>query len=270
MTTHYNVDSLPALFISNEFMEQKKEYVKHNTSSIQALSIFLNSIEINKQYFKTGIQVKNPKYKKKLSSDTLIIKNFKSSLNKMAAVNYNKLCIEIVRDMSDKKHLYPLLLQYIFEQSLTHHNYCKYYAALVDILHKKFNDIHLLNNQIDLCYSNILSQKIDGDSNYSRLCSKNKQIDQLIGYSIFITELEIIQVISNRSRASINTIMDNMKKLVNEDELYKCVVCLSNIFKVLYVNKPVDEEFIIILNEIKDSVKFMKIKFKIMDILENR
>ena len=59
-----------------------------------------------------------------------------------------------------------------------------------------------------------------------------------------------------------------MKKELQEDELYKCVICLSNIFNVLYTDKPIDEIYINHLTEIKDSVKFMKIKFKLMDILE--
>jgi len=268
MTIHHPVESLKPLFLSEQFVTDKIKYLSTKSIDIDSLQKFLNSIEINKQYFRTGIQVKNPKYKKKVSDDTMIIKKLKSSLNKMTSLNYQQLCETIVNDIGNKQHLYPLLLQYIFEQSLTHHNYCNYYATLVDQLHKKFNDTTLLNNQIDTSYTSITSQKIDDGSTYSNLCSKNKQIDQLIGYSIFISELEVKQVISNRIHRSIDSIIDNMKQELQEDELYKCVVCLSNIFKVLYIDKPIDETYINHLTEIKDTVKFMKIKFKIMDILE--
>ena len=268
MTVHYSVESLKLIFLSDQYIEEKTKYLSSNTIDIESLRVFLNSIEINKQYFRTGIQVKNPKYKKKVSDDTMIIKNLKSSLNKMTSLNYTHLCDTIIKDIGNKKHLYPILLQYIFEQALTHHNYCNYYSTLVDRLHNKFNDTTLLHTQIETSYNSITSQNINTESTYSNLCSKNKQIDQLIGYSIFISELEVKQVITNHIHRSINSIIDNMKKELQEDELYKCVICLSNIFNVLYTDKPIDEIYINHLTEIKDSVKFMKIKFKLMDILE--
>ena len=268
MTIHYSVESLIPLFLSEQFVSDKTQYVSTKNLDIDSLQKFLNSIEINKQYFRTGIQVKNPKYKKNVSDDTLIIKNLKSSLNKMTSITYKKLCDKIIKDIGNNVHLYPLLLQYIFEQSLLHHNYCNYYATLVSLLHQKFNNSTLLNTQIDNSYTLIKSQLIDSGTDYSNLCSKNKQIDQLIGYSIFITELEVKQVISNRIHQSIDSIIKSMEKELLEDELYKCVVCLSNIFKVLYVDKPIDIKYINQLIKIKDMIKFMKIKFKIMDILE--
>ena len=53
----------------------------------------------------------------------------------------------------------------------------------------------------------------------------------------------------------------------NEDELYKCTICLYNIFKVLYKDTEISEEYKTSLTTIKDSMKVMKVKFKIMDIL---
>ena len=83
--------------------------------------------------------------------------------------------------MSDKKHLYPLLLQYIFEQSLTHHNYCKYYAALVDILHKKFNDIHLpLYFQLMMIISVIINYKFRNVWSYDIVNLKKKSTYKII------------------------------------------------------------------------------------------
>ena len=57
---------------------------------------------------------------------------------------------------------------------------------------------------------------------------------------------------------------------LSEDELYKCVLCLYNIFKVIYTDKPIQQKYIDRLNDIKSTTRFMKIKFKIMDILERR
>ena len=149
MTIHYSVESLSSLFLSDEFISDKNSYKQSNKLEISSLERFLDSIEINKQYFRTGIHVKNPKYKKKVYDDTGVIKQLKSSLNKMSGLTYKKLSEDICKQLDDKKHLYPILLQYIFEQSLCHHNYCSYYSHLVGKLHNKYNYDELLLSQIN-------------------------------------------------------------------------------------------------------------------------
>ena len=42
----------------------------------------------------------------------------------------------------------------------------------------------------------------------SNLCSKNKQLDQLIGYNLFLSELETKQLISNKTDTSIKLLLD--------------------------------------------------------------
>lgn len=270
MTIHHPVESLGDLFLSEAFISDKNKYVLSHQSELQGLQTFLNSIEINKNYYRTGIHVKNPKYKKTVSDDTLLIKSFKSSLNKMSSLNYLQLCSKLATDVGTRKHLYPLLIQSILEQSLLHHTYCKYYAELVEQLHSNFKDLPLLEQHFNECYQKIVTTELDSSSEYSNLCSKNKQVDQLIGYSIFISELEMKGIVHGKIDVSIQSILEQMKTDLSEDELYKCVLCLTNIFKVAYSEKPILPEYIKSLTEIKDTIKFMKIKFKIMDILEGR
>ena len=62
----------------NDSIVNKNEYIQSKLSIIDNLNKFLNSIEINKNYYRTGIHVKNPRYKKKVSDDTLLIKEFKA------------------------------------------------------------------------------------------------------------------------------------------------------------------------------------------------
>ena len=269
MTIHYSVESLSSLFLSDKFLLDKNEYKLKEKLTLSSLETFLNSIEINKQYFRTGIQVKNPRYKRKVYDDTGVIKQLKLSLNKMSGLTHEKLSQDICIQLNTKRHLYPILLQYTLEQSLSHHNYCSYYARLVELLHLKFKNTDLLNKQIDDVYQTIIKKNNVSESAYSELCSKNKQTDQLIGYSIFISELEIKEVITNKIGPLIQLLLETLKSS-NEDECYKCVVCIYNIFKVLYKNKPILKEYEDILNDIKSTMKFMKVKFKIMDILENR
>jgi hypothetical protein len=270
MTIHHSVESLGDLFLSEAFISDKNKYVLSHQTELHGLQTFLNSIEINKNYYRTGIHVKNPKYKKQVSDDTLLIKSFKSSLNKMSSLNYIPLCSKLVSDIGRKSHLYPLLIQSILEQSLLHHTYCKYYAELVERLHSTFKDLPLLEHHFDECYQKIVTTELDSSSEYSNLCSKNKQVDQLIGYSIFISELEMKGIVHGKIDVSIQSILNQMKTDLSEDELYKCVLSLTNIFKVVYSEKEILPEYITCLTEIKDTVTFMKIKFKIMDILEGR
>jgi hypothetical protein len=269
MTVHYSVESLNTLFLSDSYLSDKNNYRTQQTQALQSLQAFLNSIEINKQYFRTGIQVKNPKYKRKVYDDTGVIKQLKLSLNKMSGSTYETLCQDILRIIDTKQHLYPILLQYIFEQALLHHTYCCYYARLVELLHSKFTNTSLLHSQIEGIYHQITKHTYNQESDYSALCTKNKQVDQLIGYSIFISELEMKGVISNNVDRLIDQLIQKLD-VTPEDECYKCVVCLCNICKVVYYDTPIKPEYVTALTTIKDSTTYMKVKFKIMDILEKR
>ena len=53
MTVHYSVESLQSLFQSEEYINEKVKYQKSQKLSLLGLDTFLNSIEINKQYFRT-------------------------------------------------------------------------------------------------------------------------------------------------------------------------------------------------------------------------
>jgi len=270
MAIHYSVESLRSQFLADTFIADKHRYSQEHSKEQTDLQRFLNSIDINKNYYRTGVYVNNPKYKKKVSDDTVIINSFKSSLNKMSSLNYVQLCSKIGQEVKYKPHLYPLFIQSILEQSLLHHTYCKYYAELVFQLHSIFKNSSLLNQHIDTCYQNIVTTELDTTTEYSTLCSKNKQVDQLIGYSIFISELELKGIIQGKINPSIQSILDHMQTDLSEDEFYKCILCLTSIFKVVYPNKDILPEYMECLTKIKSKIPFMKIKFKIMDILEKR
>jgi hypothetical protein len=270
MTIHYHVESLPTLFLSEQFISDKGKYLVTINEEIKKIQGFLNSIKINKNYYRTGIVVKNPRYKKKVSDDTGIIKSFKTSLNKMSSMNYIQLSSDITHKLSNKPHLYPLVVQYIFEQALLHHNYSKYYCYLVELLHKQFQNQELIESQLDALYNDIVNQTKQSGSEYSNLCSKNKQLDQLIGYNLFLSELETKQLISNKTDTSIKLLLDTLNQSLSEEELYKCVVCLYTLFKSKYGTDSIPEQYKESLTLVKSNIQYMKIKFKLMDILERR
>jgi len=189
----------------------------------------------------------------------------------MSSKNYMDICDGISKEIKTKDHLYPLLLQYIFEQSLLQHTYSKYYAALVDVLNTSLSHKeHLIYKNINLSYQTITQPIQQSSSEYSNLCSKNKQIDQLIGHCIFVSELEMRNIIQGKVDVSIQSLLEQMKTELTEDEMYKCVLCLYNIFKVVYNGTEIKKEYGDQLTETKERIKYMKVKFKIMDILERR
>ena len=71
MTIHYDIESLNKLFLSDLYISNKNKYKK--TKKLDIVITNLNSIEINRNYYRTGINIKNPKYKKNLSDDTNFI-----------------------------------------------------------------------------------------------------------------------------------------------------------------------------------------------------
>ena len=153
MTIHYSVESLTDLFLSEQFISDKSKYAQEHSNDLDRVIDYLNSIEINRNYYRTGLRVKNPRYKKKSSDDTCFIQSFKLSLNKMSSKNYMDICDGISKEIKTKDHLYPLLLQYIFEQSLLQHTYSKYYAALVDVLNTSLSHKeHLIYKNINISY----------------------------------------------------------------------------------------------------------------------
>ena len=87
MTIHFSVDSLGDLFLSEQYISDKNEYKQKNSENLSKVIHYLNSIEINKNYYRTGIKIKNPRYKKKVSDDTQHIKSFKMPLKKMSSIN---------------------------------------------------------------------------------------------------------------------------------------------------------------------------------------
>ena len=272
MTIHYTIESLNDLFISDKYLLDMKDYNLQGTQVLQSIEIFLNSIEINKQYYRTGIVVKNPKYKKNISNDSNILKLFKTSLNKLSSVNYININNLLVDKLTNKKHLYPLIFEIIFEQALLHHTYSKYYCHLVNLLDIKFNSKELIINQISKVYQEIEMNSINENSEYSKLCSTNKKTDQLIGYSMFLCELEVQGLIQNKIDPLIITVLDKMindlsDKIPNEDDMYKCVMCLYTLCKQKYGINTIPDIYIQKIELLKDT-KLMKVRFKLMDIIE--
>ena len=101
------------------------------------------------------------------------------------------------------------------------------------------------------------------NSSYENLCSENKKIDNIIGFSLFISHLEKEDIIDNFIDKVLDPFMRNLSDK-NEVELYKMLLSFESISNIHYQIIP--QRYTKILNEIK-SKSSSKIRFKIMDIL---
>ena len=95
------------------------------------------------------------------------------------------------------------------------------------------------------------------------MCSKNKNIDNIIGFSLLISYLEKEDIIDNFIDKVLDSYMNNLSS--KEDvELYKMLVSFENISKIHYHIIP--KRYLTILDGIKENSSSSNIRFKIMEI----
>ena len=94
---------------SKEFEEEMEQYMIKNKRKVDELVRFLDNIETNKKYYRTGIH-KNKKYKKDTTEDTDIIKKINSLINKLTDVNYKTLKGEIIA-LIKKDYIIPYIIE---------------------------------------------------------------------------------------------------------------------------------------------------------------
>ena len=122
-------------------------------------------------------------------------------------------------------------------------------------------DLNKPSSIIFFFYENNIS---NNNSSYEKLCSKNKNIDNVIGFSLFISYLEKEDIIDNFIEKVLDSYMNNLQSN-NDIELYKMLVSFESISKIHYQIIP--NRYVTILNNIKEISGSSKIRFKIMDIL---
>lgn len=261
----YECINIKDLFKKKEFIDSYKNYKRSNSEHKELIS-FLDRIDVNLNYFKTGISVKNKKYKKPLDNDSEMIKEINSSMNKISDMNKEKISNEILAIYNKNNHLLPLIIDTIFQKTLCHHNYIPCYVYLLQKIGNKRNimmqSLQKIKSELDMFH-------VDTDkSQYDKLCQENKFTDKLIGYSMLITELEARGIVHNQINESIQNIFTLIKNINDEKDIYRSLSCLEIIFKKLYSENDIPQKYIKSLDELKLETKSMKIRFKIMDILD--
>lgn len=245
---------------SNDFINMYNDYLKTKDES---LMLFLDNIDLNKKYYRMNIN-KNKKYVKVTTEDTSLIKEINSMINKLTDSNYDILKSEIIEKIKIE-HIIPYIIQKLTESSMKHHIYIPLYVGILKDINseKKKNILTRLCNKhyTEFFYEN-KSEKNTTD--YEKLCEKNKNIDNIIGFSLFISYLEKEEIIDNYIEKVLDPFMNNLSK--DDIELYKMLVSFESISNIHYQIIP--KRYQNILNKVKTETKSSKIKFKIMDILK--
>lgn len=256
MVLHYTEQTCEEVFSSEKF----NSLYHNNSYKNNELKKFLNNIETNKKYYKMGIS-KNKKFKRKENTDTLIIKEITSLLNKLTYENKNENIEKI--NISLKPQFLKYIIENVIDKSLLHHIYIEVYVELLNIISKTYNINEILNTMIDKYYNLLVNEENTVDT-YENLIKKNNNLDKLCGLGIIVGYLERTHKLNKDSRFIINDLLKNID-YTDTDNLYKRIICIFNVIKV---NPSIRDLFYDELNDIKKNEIPSKVKFKIMDIFD--
>ena len=256
MVLHYTEQTCEEVFSSEKF----NSLYHNNSYKNNELKKFLNNIETNKKYYKMGIS-KNKKFKRKENTDTLIIKEITSLLNKLTYENKNENIEKI--NISLKPQFLKYIIENVIDKSLLHHIYIEVYVELLNIISKTYDINDILNTMIDIYYIFLVNEENSVDS-YENLIKKNNNLDKLCGLGIIVGYLERTHKLNKDSRFIINDLLKNID-YTDTDNLYKRIICIFNVIKV---NPSIRDLFYDELNDIKKNKIPSKVKFKIMDIFD--
>ena len=257
--------------LTNEAFLEK--YSKDYQSKKDEFCKFLNNIELNTKYFRLTTNNKigqNVRFKNKnISNDTIIIKEINSYLNKLTDKNFEKILDEIKKRINGKIYLKEMIIENILNKCIIHPSYNEYY---IDILLDIYKDINqTIETHTNKIHKALIDKEIDKtQSEYLQFCDKNKHLDLLIGYSLLITELEKKNITNDKIGPLLNQLIDIISLNDDIDEKYKCVQNLYNIFKSYYDTSILPQGYIDKLTSLIENEKSMKIKFKLMDILDRK
>ncbi len=273
MVIYYNNDQLLTLFQDESFLLGYETYQSHN-KRLQEFRTFIDSIEINKKYFrltmnKTGYRKKY--HKQNVGEDTRALKEIHSYLNKMTDQSYPKLIQEITTRVQGRDYLYRMIMELFIDKCVIYPQYISLYLKGLHAIYGTKSDFNnMVMSCVDDSYQSILNTEIEEESEYLIFCAKNKRLDKLIGHSMLVTECEKRKIVTDRIHPSLAKLLDIIKDGTSDEESYKCVQCVYEIMKSLYNENLLPQGYIDRLQALIQEETTPKIKYKMMDIIERR
>jgi hypothetical protein len=267
---YYSEDTINNLFHDETFLNDCEKYKNSNDELTKTIN-FVNNIELNKKYFRLEMN-KRRGYKKRnqhKETDTTCIKEVNSLLNKLTDKNILSIRTKIKNKLENKIYLKKMIIDSILEKCIIHTPYISLYLDLINYLYDKDNN-SIIELSTDKLYQDIINSVSKEESDYLRMCERNKKLDKLIGHSLLVTELEKKKIVVGKIHPTIDNLIENLKNYDEDEEKYKCVQCLYNIFKSYYGDYLLPEGYNQKLKILISLEKITKIKFKMMDIMERK
>jgi len=256
------LEVIKAYLDSEEFLHLYENYLKKKNNNVLS---FLDNIDLNKKYYRMNIN-KNKKYAKVITKDTSAIKEINSMINKITNKNYETLKKQIIEKIN-VDHIIPYIIQQLTESSMKHHIYIPYYVGVLKEIKSPKKSLILLKlcnkHYTEFFYED--EKKSQDKTAYEKLCENNKNIDNIIGFSLFISYLEKEGIIEDYIEKVLDPFMNHLS-FKDDVELFKMLVSFESISEIHYQIIP--KRYQTILQEIKLKTTSAKIKFKIMDILK--
>ena len=266
-----SIDDLNNILSNEEFNMEHDSYIENK--ECHTFSKFIDSIELNKKYFRLEMNKKKSRRNKhqNMSEDTIAIKEINALLNKISDKNILSLRKKIKDKITDKDYLRDMILESILQKCILHSIYVDIYIDLIHYLYPHTNDIY---DKIEKCsdkiYRDIQNYDIKGESDYLIMCERNKKLDKLIAHSLLITVLEKRKIVLGKIDQVIDGLILSLRDSDDSDTKYKCVQCLYTIFKSYYDKNHLPDVYSSKLQSLIETEKANKIKFKMMDIIERR
>ncbi len=269
---HFSEQELGEIRESSEFQEGYKEY-KESSESFHELANFVDGIKLNSKYFRLTMNTRQRGRKfrnRNLGEDTIAIKEINSYLNKLTDKTLDKMTQKIQERLSGREYLREMIFQSVIDKCLLYTMYIQSYLQLMCNLHED-NEWHgPFVKLVEESYQQLLNSETNQEqSDYLQFCDKNKRLDKLIGHSLLMLECEKRNMVHNQVHPRLNEMINTMKTS-EEEERYKCVQCLYSVLKELYGDSELPEGYRSPLDDLIKSESSMKIKFKMMDIIERR
>ena len=269
---HYREEDVLEIFAHPEFQETYAEF-KRDNADLRDFRKFVDSIGLNTKYFRLTMNKGSKRYKNRnLGEDTIAIKEIKSYLNKISDRNYTKISTEIKNRLVDRDYLMTMMITTIIEKCIANTPYITIYLQLISDMYGSVDDWkERVCENLDAVYKKIITQETDKtESDYLQFCQKNKVLDQCIGHSLLVTECEKLKIVRDRFHPMVDRMITMMKDESDSEEKYKCVQCLYTMFRSYYGDAILPEGYLVKLQALIDSETAMKLKFRMMDILERR
>ena len=235
-----------------DFLSKYDEYKNSNKESIEKLIVFLNSLNVNKNYH-------NKKMTRYYNNRDDSIKSINNFLNKCSVSNIEKIKTEIFKSID--KNIVNDVLQSIIDKCIIEPGYTDLYIKIIKSIQEEYKvDISSI---IDKSIESVYIEKIY-TKDYDGLCEYNLSSDRCIALSLLISKLENDKLLKNYTKSIIEKCFNKIN-IENDDTTFKYISCL---FKIFESNPLLIHIFDERLLKLKKNIKSKKTLFRLIDILD--